>query len=124
MAVSVSDTVLDTALNYIKNNVTKQTICDTEPTNYTEANSTYALADVVMASGDFTVGDGDTNGRKVAVTAKSGVTVDTTGSANWVCLLDVSGTELLVKTSGDGQTITASNTVDIPTWDYEIRDPT
>lgn len=123
MAKSVSNTVLDAALNYIKNNADLMTACNAEPTNLTEAVTTYALADVAMTGTDFTVGEGDTNGRKVAVTAKSNVTVDTTGTATHVALVD-SGTELLYVTTCTSQSLTASNTVDFPTWDIEIADPT
>lgn len=123
MAKSVSDTVLDAALNYIKNNADLMTACNAEPTTLTEAVTTYALADVAMSGTDFTVGEGDTNGRKVAVGAKSDVTVDTTGTATHVALVD-SGTELLYVTTCTSQSLTASNTVDFPTWDIEIADPT
>lgn len=123
MAKSVHDTVLDGALNIIKNGCDQMTACDTFPTNETEATTTYKLADVVMAAGDFTVGDGDTNGRKVAVAAKSNVDVDTTGDAINVALIDV-GTNLLYVTECTLQTLTSGNTVDFPTWDIEIADPT
>jgi hypothetical protein len=95
MAKSVHDDVLDGSLNVIRNNCTRMVACSAEPTTYTEGNATYALADVTMASGDFTLANGDTNGRKVTVAAKSGVTVDTTGTANHVCLLDVANSKLL-----------------------------
>jgi len=124
MAKSVHDDVLDGALNIIKNNCTRMTACTTQPTTYTEGNSTYALADVTMTAGDFTVGNGDTNGRKVAVAAKSAVTVDTTGDAKHVALLDVGNSKLLYVTTCTTQTLTGGNTVNFPTWDIEIADPT
>lgn len=124
MGKSIHDDVLDGALNVIKNNVTRQVACSAQPTTYTEANSTYALADVTMASGDFTVANGDTSGRKVTVGAKSGVTVDTSGTANHVALLDVSNSKLLAVTTCTSQALTAGNTVNFPAWDDEIADPT
>jgi hypothetical protein len=124
MAKSVHDDVLDGALNIIKNNVTRMVACSAQPTTYTEGNATYALADVTMASGDFTIANGDTNGRKVTVGAKSTVTVDTTGSATHVCLLDVTNSKLSYVTTCTSQALTSGNTVNFPAWDIEIADPT
>lgn len=123
MGKSVSNTVLDAALNYIKNNADLMTACSAEPTNLTEAVTTYALADVAMTGTDFTVGEGDTNGRKVAVGAKADVLVDASDTATHVALVD-SGTELLYVTTCTSQALTSGNTVDFPTWDIEIADPT
>lgn len=124
MAKTVHDDVLDGALNIIKNNCTRMTICSSQPTTYTEGNATYALADVTMASGDFTVGNGDTNGRKVAMAQKTGVTVDSSGTATYVALLDVSNSKLLYVTTCTSQAVTAGNTMTFNTWDIEIADPT
>lgn len=123
MAKSVSNTVLDGALGIVKANADLMTLCSAEPTNLTQAVTTYALADVAMATTDFTIGEGDTNGRKVAVAAKSGVTVDTTGTGNHVALVD-SGTELLYVTTCGSQAVGSGGTVDFSTWDIEIADPT
>lgn len=126
MAKSVNDLVLDAALNYLKNNVTRITVCTTQPTTYTEGNATYALADVTVDSTDFTVANGDTNGRKVTVGAQSSVLIDTSGTALHVALLDVSNSALLYVTTCTSQALTAngSNTVNIPAFDIEIADPT
>lgn len=125
MAKSVHNDVLDGALNIIKNNCTRMTVCSAEPTTYTEGNATYALADVTMAATDFTNADGDTSGRKTTVAAKSSVLIDTSGTATHVALLDVSNTKLLYVTTCTSQALTAngSNTVNFPAWDIEIADP-
>lgn len=126
MGKSVHDDVLDGAFNIIKNNCTRQVACSAQPTTYTEGNATYALADVTMASGDFTNANGDTSGRKTTVAAKSGVLIDTSGTATHVCLLDVTNSKLLYVTTCTSQAVTAngSNTVNFPAWDIEIADPT
>lgn len=125
MAKAAHDDVMDGALLVIKNNVTRQVACSAQPTTFTEANATYALADVTMASGDFTIANGDTSGRKVTVAAKSGVLIDTSGTANHVALLDVTNSKLLLVTTCTSQALTAngSNTVNFPAWDDEIADP-
>lgn len=123
MAKSVHDDVLDGALNVIKNNCTRQTLCTTQPTNYTEANATNALADVTMASGDFTVANGDTSGRKVTVAAKSAVPVDVSGTVQHAALLDVTNSKLLYVTTTASQAISSGGTADIGSWKAEIADP-
>lgn len=121
MAKSVHDTVLDGALDII-DNATNMTVCNAQPTTKTEADTTFKLADVVMAPGDFTDANGDTSGRKVTVAAKSAVPVDTTGTATHVALTDA--TNLLYVTTCTSQALTAGNTVNFPAWDIEIADPT
>lgn len=122
MPKTVHNDVLDGALSVIKSNANLMTACSAQPTTRTEAVTTYALADVAMATTDFTIGEGDTNGRKVAMTAKSSVLVDATGTANHVALVDA--TRLLYVTTCTSQALTSGNTVDFPTWDIEIADPT
>ena len=124
MGKSVHDDVLDGALNIIKNNCTRITLCSAEPTTYAEANATYALADVTVDSSDFTNANGDTNGRKTTVAAQSGVTVDSSGTSTHVALLDVTNSKLLYVTTHSSQALTAGNTADIAAWDIEIADPT
>lgn len=124
MGKIVHDDVLDGALNIIKNNCTRMVVCTTQPTTYTEGNATYALADVTVSSTDFTVANGGTSGRKVTVAAKSAVTIDTSGTALHVALLDVSNSKLLYVTTCTSQALTSGGTVDIPAWVIEIADPT
>jgi hypothetical protein len=123
MAKSVHDDVLDGALNIIKNNCTRMTLCSAQPTTFTEANATFALADVTMASGDFTIANGDTSGRKITVAAKSAVPVDSSGTGNHIALLDVANSKLLLVTTTSSTAVAAAGTVDISTFKDEIADP-
>lgn len=123
MAKFINDAVLDLPCNDVKNNVTRMTACSAQPTTYAEANATYALADITMASGDFTVGNGDVSGRKVAVAAKTGVTVDSSGTANHIALLDVTNSVLKAVTTCTSQAVASGGTVDFSTFDLEFRDP-
>lgn len=123
MAKSVHDDVLDGALNIIKNNCTRMTLCSAQPLTYAEGNATYALADVTMAAGDFTAANGDTSGRKLTVAAKTGVPVDTTGTGNHVALLDVTNSKLLYVTTCTAQGVSSGGTCDIGSWKVEIADP-
>lgn len=124
MAKAVHDDVLDGAWNIIKNNCTKIVICSTQPTNYTEANSTYDLANVTVDSSDFTAANGDVSGRKLTTGAQSGVSITDSGDATHVAWLDVANSKLLYVTTCTTQTLTAGGTVNIPACDFEIADPT
>ena len=128
MGKLIPDARLDVFLDAIANECTRVTICSTQPTTYTEANSTFALADVTVTAGvgngDFTKGDGDTNGRKLTLLQQTNVTIDTSGTAQHIALLDVSGTELLAVTTCTSQAVTAGNTATINAFDIEISDAT
>ena len=122
MAKVVHDDVLDGAFDVL-DQADIQTVCAGQPTTRTEAITTFKLADVAMTPNtDYTKANGDTSGRKVTVAAKSGVAVDTSGTADHVALCD--GTRLLYVTTCTAQALTAGNTVNIPSWKVEIADPT
>jgi len=124
MAKSASDAVLDGLLEII-NDCTLMTVCSAEPTTYAEAATTFKLADVVMTAGtDYTISNGDTNGRKVRVAAKSAVPIDTTGTATHVALAISASSTLHFVTTCTSQTLTSGGTVDVPVWDIEVADPT
>src|SRR3990167_8968862 len=122
MAKSVHDSVLDGAFQVLDASDI-MTVCNAEPTTRTEAITTFKLADVAMTPvTDYTISNGDTNGRKVRMAAKSAVPIDTTGTATHVALVDA--TNLLYVTTCTSQALTSGGTVDIPVWDVEIADPT
>jgi len=123
MAKSVHDDVLDGAFDVLDQG-NLMIACSAQPTSRTEAVTTYALADVALTvNTDYTKANGDTNGRKVTVAAKSSVLIDTSGAANHIAICD--GTRLLYVTTCTSQALTAngSNTVNFPAWDIEIADP-
>ena len=124
MAKLVHDDVLDSALNYIKNNSTRICVCNAQPTTYTEAVTTYKLAIKTIVGTDFTgPANGDTSGRKLTSNQHTGITVDTTGTATHIALADSATSKLLFVTTCTSQALTAGNTVTIPAWDDEIADP-
>ena len=128
MAKAAPDIIMDGALTVIATG-TKQVACSAQPTTYTEANATYALADIVLTAGDgggdYTIANGDTNGRKITVAAQSGVLIDTSGTATHVALVRTADSTLIYVTTCTSQALTAngSNTVNFPAWDVEIADP-
>lgn len=128
MSIFAPDSMLDAMLDSIADNCTRLTVCSTQPTNYTEANATYKLADVTVTAGDgngdFTIANGDTNGRKLTVAQQASVPVDTTGNAQHIALLDVANTTLLAVTTCTSQSVTSGNTLTINAFDLELSDLT
>ena len=123
MGKLVHDSVLDGAFD-ILDQANLMLVCTAEPTTRANALS-LALADVAMTvNTDYTKANGDTNGRKVTVAAKSSVLIDTSGTGTHIALCD--GTNVLYVTTCTSQALTAnaSNTVNFPAWDVEIADPT
>ena len=124
MAKAIPDAILDKTLDDIAT-ATKQILCSAQPTTYTEANSTYALADVTLSGADFTKANGDTSGRKVTIAAKSGVLIDASGTGNHIALIRTADSTLIYVTTCTSQAVTAngSHTVNFPAWDIELADP-
>src|SRR5678815_5365686 len=101
----------------------RMTVCSAEPTTRTEAITTFKLADIAMTPNtDYTKADAGGGGRQCTVAAKSGVTVDSSGTATHVALTDA--TRLLYVTTCTSQALTAANTVNFPSWVVSIGDPT
>jgi hypothetical protein len=119
-----NDLIMDTALNYYKNNVTQVAVCNAQPTTYAEATATFKLAlKTGITSGSFTgPADGDVSGRKITKNAETGVTVDTSGTATHVAWC--TGSVLLFVTTVTSQALTAGNTVTIPAHKKETADLT
>jgi rhamnogalacturonyl hydrolase YesR len=125
MGKSMVDAFADAALNYAKNNGVLMTVCNAEPTNYTEASATYKLADVVIDSADFTGPADDAvspYGRKITTTQQNDVPVDTTGAATHVAICAAAA--LILVTTCTSQSLTSGNTVTIPAFKDQIGDPT
>jgi len=123
MAKKADNAFYDGSFDWLSTNMIRQTACSAEPANYAGI-AAVALATATMAGGDFTKAAGDTSGRKVTMSAKSGVTIDESGTANHVVLHDnsailgyVTTSDALVLTAGAG------NTVNFPAWKIEIAAP-
>lgn len=114
------DDIGDAPWELIKANCTTQLLCAGQPTDRADALAK-ALVDVAMTSVDFSTADGDVSGRKMVVAAKNQVSVDVSGTMDHCALID--GTRLLYVTTVTSQVLTAGNTVNIPQWRAEFKDP-
>jgi hypothetical protein len=115
-------TVLDAALNGIAAcNV--QHVCSAQPANFAGI-AAVSLGSVSMTPvTDYTLATGDVSGRKITVTAKSGVSVTATGTATHLVLALTSDSTLRFVTTTASQAVTSGGTVDIPAWKYELQAP-
>ena len=122
MGKAVADGVLDAALAYVAA-CTRLDVCSDVAT---PTDLTGSLADVTLTAGDgngdYVISNGDGTGRKLAIAQQADVEVDVTGTAKHI-VLSLTGVIRLVTTCTD-QSLTDGNTVTIPTFDYEISDPT
>ena len=124
MGKKASNGFYDASFTWLRDNMTRMAACSSEPANFA-AIAAATLAEVTLAPGDFTIANGDTSGRKVTISQKSGVNVTATGTANHVVLHN--GTAILgYVTTCTALPLTAGpgNTVNFPAWKIEIAAPT
>lgn len=123
MSKWANDTALDAYLNYIADNGAQlDVVSDTS----TPTDLTNSLASTSLTTGtggaDYSISDGDTNGRKLTVAQQADISIGTSGEANHIVISDGAGTLLLVTTCTT-QSLTSGSTVTVPSFDDEIADP-
>lgn len=122
MGKTVHNDVLDAALDEVAT-CTRMDVCSDVGT---PADLSNTLANVALTpddgQGDYVVGEGDSNGRKLAVAEQADVSVTGSGNALHV-VLSLGGT-IKLTTTCTSQALTSGNTVTVPTFDYELADPT
>lgn len=122
--------IFDNGLSEFAAQCDEMTICtsDVETTgvpNYIKCSSTSALIDtpIALTGGSFAITDGDASGRKVTIAEQADVTIDTTGTAEHICLLDSVNSKVLAITTTPSEGVTATNQVSVPAFDIELLDP-
>ena len=128
MAKTVDDTVLDAALNTIKNGAIRMAVCSSQPTTYSQI-AGFRLAEATISSASFTgPAAGNTPsaglGRRLSTVLQSGVSITGTGTqtANFVVLHNNSSVMYYVTTC-TAQSLANGGTVNIPVWSIEIAGP-
>ena len=86
MGKKIPDAQMDVTLNDIKTNADVYHICTDEPANYAGI-AALSLGSVAIEDSDFTVGDGDTSGRKITV-AQQSVTPTGDGDVDHIVIAD------------------------------------
>lgn len=124
MAKAVHNDVLDAALDYIKDNATKLCLCSAQPTTYTEAITTFMLAELTIDDTDFTgPADGDVSGRKLTLNAQATIEVLTTGNCTHAALVDVLNTKLLYTKTTSSEALIDGDNTSTAAADIELEDP-
>jgi len=125
-----NDSMMDAALSWVKTNgvkmyVTTASIDSASTPSYTKITSTAALTAAISMSSlaSVSLADGDTSGRKLSVPQKASIAVTGSGTAARVCLVNSSGSVVTYVTTCTSQALASGNTITIPTWDIEVRDP-
>ena len=121
MAKLATDGMIDGGLTKYGTGV-KLTVCAGQPISFADI-ATKALAGEVLTAGDFTIANGDTNGRKSTVAAQASLLIDVSGTADHIAIDD--GVSEYVITTCTSQALTANgtNVVSVPAFDREIADP-
>lgn len=116
----INDAAYDAALEWIRSNGDTQHLCSQEPTNYTEASSTYALASAAVTPGAVT--DGSVSGRGFTVPAVTDDPVDVSGTGTHLALTD--GASILAAATAltASQVVTAPNPYSTASWEVSILD--
>ena len=127
MAKWVNDAVMDLALAGIATG-NKLFLCSAQPATYAEAGTTYVLADhdltVGHGNGDYTIANGASSGRKITVTAQTGIDVDGNGTVTYVAIGRSSdSTLLLVSSLTTPKAVVSTDTVDLAAFTYTLPDP-
>jgi hypothetical protein len=125
MAKWCLDANLDAALANIANNADMLHVCSGQPADYAGI-AAVELASIALTTGhgngDYTIGDGDTSGRKLTVESQAIESASGSGTATHIALSNGSDT-LYYVTTCTSQAITSGNPVNTPDWDIEIADP-
>ncbi|MGQ5702741.1 hypothetical protein ACUJ46_11895 [Sandaracinobacteroides sp. A072] len=117
----VADEVLDGALAVLAG-ADLMLALPGQPADYAGAVASQ-LAAAPLAAGDFSFSAGDVSGRKVAVSAKAGLSVLQEGSASHVALADSANARLLYVTTCPARQLPAGGSVNFDTWTVEIGAP-
>jgi hypothetical protein len=127
MAKKFDDTVLDGALNIIKNGATMLIFCSAEPANYAGIAAVALAFKGSLTAADFTAAD-HTSGRKLTVAAQTGMTPSANGTVTYVVLANgtttSNGSVLYAGTTVTSQAVTTLQTWDSPAFILSIADPT
>src|SRR5512143_1957278 len=129
MTAYLHDNVFDNGLSAVKDGAVGIYITMTQqPTNYTEATSTYDVGNKVTSAGGIfpgAISSGGTSGRKITTLNVTDGTVDRAGTntAGWYGIVDAS-TLLVANTLSASQSVTNGNTFTLGPFDVTLRGTT
>jgi hypothetical protein len=126
----LNDIVVDEALNKLKNNVNKLTLCEGQPATYSEANTALGtgsgkkLGEVTVTSSNFTLADDPIDGRRLTCAALNNVGIDVAGDLTYLAWIDTVNSVLYkvlpLKTAIND--LTTDSEVNVPSHYHAFRD--
>jgi len=121
----IHDDIFDTGLSQLTTVVENLYICDTQPTTFAEASSTYKLGTKASPTITGPTDGGAGGGRQVTVSAISDGVVDSAGTAAWFALTDDSLSKLLVSGNlASSLAIATGSPFTLTAFNIQIPDPT
>jgi hypothetical protein len=120
--VDIPDAVKDAMLAVISGSATTVWYCSGDPVNYAGI-AAVNLGSKTITGANFSVGNGDTSGRKLTLGALTDVTATATGNITYVVVTD--GSAIKAKTTHTSQGVISGQIFDSPAVDLlEILDAT
>lgn len=122
MAKCIPDDQLDVALEDIQANGNIMHLCTDQPANYAGI-AAVSCGSVALGSGDYTIADGDTSGRKITVAGKT-VTITADGDVDHIVIADTVNEAIKGITTCTETAVTTSELKPVEAFDlWEIGDP-
>lgn len=126
MAIFTPDATLNSMLAVVAAG-TRVDVCSAQPTTYAEASATYSLGNYTLTAGDgggdWTIGAGDTSGRKLTLGAQSGNNATADGTATHLAISISGSSTLLHVTTVSSETTNNGSPLNISAVDViELRD--
>lgn len=119
----LNDSAQDALLNEVGDNSDELTVCSSEPTDYTEAYTTYKLGS--KANPSFTgPAAGDVSGRKITCDAISDGSITGDGTVSYWSLVNTTSGDLLAAGSLSTSASVSSGAIfTLAAFDIEVTDP-
>ncbi|MFC3227347.1 hypothetical protein ACFOGJ_08910 [Marinibaculum pumilum] len=119
----INPRVLDEGLTVLDTEATRLDICDTEPSDYTEATDTYSLGNKTSLS-IGSPADRSPSGRQVTVAQITDGTIDADGTAAFYAISDTANSRLLaVGDLSSSQAVTTGNQFNLAAFNIGMPGP-
>lgn len=124
MSKFLTDSALDTTLQYVVDNTDTMLICTSAPATYAAAVAAQIGSAAITSAQFDAIADGDTSGRKLGVKAISAINTSG-GTATHIAFVKTSASALILVNQLQTSLVLISNEpMDVNAWKIEIGDVT
>ena len=118
----ISSIVLNTALDYIRNNSDVLHLCNATPTSYSDLSS-YSLGSASISVSNFSITKtGIVSGRRISV-LDTAITVSASDNAICIAIADTVKGDLIYVTELNTTAVINGSEYNVLEWDIEFKDP-